>query len=153
VGFRRLLKVSFVFTPSLYIIIFWAYFIEMYTSCLNVYLCIYVSLLEVLTGVVPLTLVGFSFERVRSLPRIRHVECYLPIWEVLFLTWGIARILAFPRFFAYGYFQKGVIMEDDDSNSNLAHNGPDKLALNQHLNLNFSEPFPDSSECRKVCGI
>jgi len=53
--------------------------------------------------VLPLTVFGISFERVRSLPRICNVEYSLSIGKVIFFTWGFSGILSFPQFYAYEF--------------------------------------------------
>jgi len=55
------------------------------------------------TAVLPLTVFGISFERVRSLPRISNVEYSFSIGKVICFTWGLSGILSLPQFYAYEF--------------------------------------------------
>jgi len=102
--------------------------------------------LEFLVGVVPLTLCGIAYERVRSLPRIYNVKCVFPVWKVLLLTWGISAILSCHRFLAYEYFTN----KTDGNGNEIAGNSSEFDSLGDG-NSNDSNVISHVSVCRKVC--
>jgi len=104
--------------------------------------------LEFLVGVVPLTLCGIAYERVRSLPRIYHVKSVFPVWKVLLLTWGISAILSCHRFLAYEFYTN----KTDCNGSEIAGNSSE-LRVNSlgDGKSNNSSVISHVSECRKVC--
>jgi len=108
--------------------------------------------LEFLIGVLPLTLGGISYERVKSLPRIHNVKCVFPVWKVLLFTWGVSGFLSFPRFLAYEYFTNENFTNDGYENGSSSLGD----SLGEFTSLNFSSNDTHAalvciSECRKVC--
>jgi len=103
-----------------------------------------------LIGVIPLTLCGISYERVRSFSSPHSSQCVFPMWKVLTFTWGVSGILSSPRFFAYEYDDTIITNGIGNGSSSVIPETPSEIHPLSSHDKNDSYTFHYTSVCRKV---
>jgi len=102
--------------------------------------------LEFMIGVVPLSLCGIAYERVKTVPSVYNVNCVFPAWKILLLTWGVSAILSCHRFLTYEYFTI-----EDGNTSEIPESLVSEFNILGDGNYNDSSVMMHNmSACRKV---